>query len=292
MSFEQMRDVSEAIGTSMTEEEFADWNQMQGIKVIQHQGHYWKKTVLGFYEPLHWIARLSAGQATCPSPLAWGFRAALRDEDAAAANGSVPVHLLSNLTEYGLHSISANRRHHLRQCRKKVKIFELTGAALLQAQGYEVVLSATKRTEYLKAPSKTEYIASLSNYVVPGQRLVLAGLIGDKLGGYISGFAVNGTAYFEHLYIATEAITTNINLGLVFEFIFIQACQRSGTVRELVNGLHSPEDEKLCIYKQGLGFCVKHIPAKVQINPIIGELIRRRYPYKYYRLTGNDLCLK
>ncbi|MDM9385224.1 hypothetical protein QUB80_31720 [Chlorogloeopsis sp. ULAP01] len=284
MSSIQMLNVTEAVLNSMTEEEFANWQIEQGKQVIYHQGCYWHQSITGFYEPLHWLARLSAEQATCPVSFSWGFRAALYNKNATAANGSIPVHLLSNLQNYGLHILSANRRKHLRQCQKKVNIFQLTCPNLLQEQGYEVVLSAAKRTEYLQAPSKTEYLTRLTNYIDTKRRLILVGLIGDKLGGYISGYAVSGTAYFEHLYISTEAITTNINLGLIFEFV--QACQRSDTIHELVNGLHSPEDEKLCIFKDGIGFSVEHIPARVQINPIIAQVIRWRYPHKYYRLTG------
>lgn len=283
MSVETISDVSEAVLTSMTEAEFANWQRQEGIRVIQHRGRYWKETVFGFWEPLHWIARLSESEATSPTPFAWGFRAALQDSNAAAANGSVPVHLLTDLENYASKCLSSNRRHHLRQCQKKVKIFQLTEPTLLQEQGYEVIISAAQRTGYITVPPKEEYLASLKNYVHP-KRLILVGLVGGKLGGYITGYAISGTAYFESLYIATEAITTNINLGLVFEFI--QACHRSGTIRELVNGLHTPEDKSLCTFKAGIGFPVKYIPAKVKINPIAKQLIHWRYPDKYYRLTG------
>ncbi len=284
MGATQMLDVNEPILYSMTEQEFANWQIQQGRRVIHHQGRYWKQTFTGFYEPLHWIARFTPQEASFSTLLSWGFRAALHDKNASEANSSIPVHLLSNIANYGLQNLSANRRKHLRQCQKKVKILQLTCPKLLQQQGYEVVISAAKRTEYLPVPSQTKYLASLVNYVDPKRRLILVGIVGNKLGGYISGYAVNGTAYFEHLYISTETITTNINLGLIFEFV--QACQRSGTIHEIVYGLHAPEDEKLCVFKNSIGFSVHHIPAIVKINPAIAQLIRWRYPYKYYRLTG------
>lgn len=67
MSVETISDVSEAVLTSMTEAEFANWQRQEGIRVIQHRGRYWKETVFGFWEPLHWIARLSEREATSPS---------------------------------------------------------------------------------------------------------------------------------------------------------------------------------------------------------------------------------
>ncbi len=285
MSDLQTRDVSEAVLTSMTEEEFANWRREQGAHVACHRGRYWEEIRPGFYQPIHWMARLSAEQATRPAPLSWGFRATLC-EDEAAANGSMPVHLLSDVEDYDLQSLPSTRRRHIRKCHKRVKIVELTSPALLQEQGYEVLLSAVTRTGYGKLPSRKDYLAGLADYITPGRRLVLAGLIGDKLGGYFTGYAVSGTAYMEDTIIATEALSTDMSSGLQFEFV--QVCRRSGEIREIVSGQHSPEDSGLCAFKEEMGFPVKHVPTKVRMNPIMGKFIRWCRPHVYYRLTGHD----
>ena len=285
MNNSQVRDISEAVLASMTEEEFAKWRCKQGAHLICHRGRYWEEVYPGFYQPIHWMARLSAEQATRPAPLCWGFRAALCEDDVAVANGAVPVHVLSDLEAYNLQNFSSNRRHNIRRCRKRVRIIELLSPTLLQEQGYEVVLSATTRIG-TKVPLKEDYLASLIDYIVPGRRLILAGLVGDKLGGYITGYAVNGTAYFESLHIATEALTTNINSGLVFDFV--QVCCSSGNIHEVVNGQHRREDPALCIFKESIGFAIKHIPSRVWMNSIIGTFMRWQEPHKYYRLTGHD----
>ncbi|MHC0062273.1 hypothetical protein ACWATR_05000 [Nostoc sp. UIC 10890] len=286
MSFQQIENVSVAVLTSMTEEECADWYSKQGTHVIRHRDRYWKETSRGFYQPLHWLARLSAEEANSPTPLSWGFQTTLSEVDATSANASMPIHWLPNLQNYDLQSLTSNRRNHLRRCYKRVKIVQLNELTLLQEQGYEVFFSALKRTAYRQIPSKKDYLTRLANYVAPERRLILAGLNGTDLCGYVTGYAVNGIAYIDEVVIATEALSTNIGTGLLFEFA--QVCRRSGLIRELVNGLHSREDEKLCIFKEGMGFQVKHIPAKVQINPIIEQFIHWRYPHKYYRLVGHS----
>lgn len=285
MGFEQMRDVSEAVLTSMTEEECANWHRKRGTQVVYHRDRYWRKTTFGFYEPIHWMARLSAQQATRPVLLSWGYRTALCENDSAAATGSLPVQLLTNVQSYDIQSLGSNRRNHLRRCYKRTKIFQLTGPKLLQEQGYEVLLSSSKRTAYEKEFSKEDYLASLSGYTDLKHGLVVAGLNDGKLGGYMTGYAVNGTAYIQEVRIATEAYSSYVGIGLVFEFV--QACRR-GNIHEIVYGLHSREDSALCVFKEGMGFPAKHIPTKVEINPIISIFIKRRYPHKYYRLTGHD----
>lgn len=284
MSEEQTGDIAEALIASMTEEEFASWHRSTGTHVICHRGRYWRETAFGFYEPLHWMARLSAKHATRPALLCWGFRTALCKNDTAAANGSMPIQLLTNVHGYDFQSLGSNRRNHLRRCYKRARIIQLTDLALLQEQGYEVLLSSSKRTAYEKAPSKEDYLASLPAYTTLGW-LVLAGLIDGKLGGYLSGYAVSGTAYIQDVRIATEAFSSYVGIGLVFEFV--QACRR-GDIHEVVYGLHSREDSALCVFKEGMGFPVKHIPTKVEMNPIIRKFIRWQYPHKYYRLTGHN----
>lgn len=281
----EIRDISEVMLASMTEEEFANWQREQGKHIIYHRQHYWEEMLPGFYQPTHWMARLDTEQATRPTLLSWGLRAALgKDDD---ANASMPVHLLSNVTNYDLQSLSSNRRHNVRRCLKRVKIVEVISPVLLQEQGYEVILSALKRTKnpYEKIPSREEYLASLTNLASCKNQLVIAGLIGDKLGGYMTGYAVGETAYTGNIYIATEALSTYIGNGLIFEFV--QACRR-GKISEVCYGLHLPETPELGAFKEGMGFPVKHIPVKVQMNQIVEKFIRWRYPHKYYRLTGHS----
>ncbi|MDF5706272.1 MAG: hypothetical protein PUP90_01000 [Nostoc sp. S4] len=271
----------------MTEEECADWHRKRGTHVIRHRGRYWKETIRGFYQPLHWLARLSAQEANSPTLLSWGFQATLSEVDATAANASMPIHWLPNLENYSLESVTSNRRNHLRRCYKRVNLVQLDKPALLQQQGYEVFLSALKRTAYRQIPSKKDYLKGLAEDPALCKRLILAGLNGEQLLGYVTGYAVNSIAYIDEVIIATEALSTYIGTGLLFEFA--QVCRRSGLIRELVNGLHSREDEKLCVFKQGMGFQVKYIPAKVQMNPIVEQFIEWRYPHKYYRLVGRQL---
>ncbi|MEB3179192.1 MAG: hypothetical protein VKL59_09210 [Nostocaceae cyanobacterium] len=286
MPVQHIEDFSAQWLTPMTEEQLADWHRHEGTQVIYHRGHYWRQTPVGFYQPLHWLARLGVEDARCPTLLRWGFRASLQDDDAAFANGSIPIHLLSNVTDYDLSSLKQKRRQNLLKCRKLVQFVQLTSPALLQEQGYEVLLSTLKRTQYITIPTQKEYLANITEYFTFGGWLVLAGLIDTKLGGYLSGCAIDGTAYMGDRMIVTEALPTNISSGLTFEFV--QICRQSGKIREIVSGLHTPENPGLSAFKEDMGFPVKHIPALVQINPLVEKFIRWRYPLKYYYLTGHN----
>jgi hypothetical protein len=237
----------------------------------------------GFYQPIHWLARLRVSEATMPRPLAWGYRAALCDEDAESANATLPVHLMSDVPGYTLDALNRKRRGELRTSRRRATIVQLVGPGLLREQGFEVKRSAVQRTGYGHAGSRELYLAQLDHYFGSPSQLVLAGIVDGRLGGYLTGTRVHDTAYIDNTIIATDALRARIGTAMVFEFV--QACRRGGA-REVVRGLHTPEDPSLVSYKEDLGFRVTRVPARVTINRCVAPVVRRRRPHAYYRLTG------
>lgn len=284
MAYPGTRACCEAVMPVLTEAEMAAWRRESGAKIVCRKGRYWEGRHGGFYQGLHWLARMSAREAVLPTPMCCGYRVALAPGDVHLANGSIPVHLLSDLDSYELESLPRKRRNKLRKCWKNVELVQVTEPTLLREQGYEVCCSVTERLGIWRQPPKDEYQAGLDAYVGDRRRLILAGLIGDRLAGYIEAQAIDGVAYVERVYLATEALPSEIGTGLVYELV--QACRRSGEVRELVYGWGYPHNETLRVFKFAMGFPVVDVPSRVWMLPFVGPYIRRRLPDKYYWLTG------
>jgi Acetyltransferase (GNAT) domain len=280
---EAVRPAAEAVVRSLSEPELATWRRGRGERVVERDGRHWRMSRPGFWEPIHWLARLPAAEARRPVPCL-GFRAVLREEDAGAANGSLSAHVLAPAADWGPHLLSKNRRYRLRKALRSLELVELTGPALLEEQGHEVIASSLVRTGAGAVPSREAYVAGLARDDVGGRLTFLAGLADGRLAGYLGGWAVDGTAYFQRLHIRTEALASQVGTALVFAFV--EACQRGGDVREVVNGLHSPEDEGLTVYKQRIGFPVRRYPARVWLVPGALPVLRRLRPHAAYRLTG------
>jgi hypothetical protein len=281
----QAQDAQAAVLGSVDEEALALSQRREGRNVVAHRGRYWIEAPRGFYQPAHWLARFPAAEASAPRTLAWGYRAALRDDDRAShGNGAVPVHLLSDVDGYTYESLPQRRQRNVRTSRKRATIVQLTGPALLRESGFEVKRSAVERTRYGSVGSRESYLAYLDQYFLGTWRLVLAGIVDGRLGGYITGTGVEGTAYVDNVWIATEALRSSIGTGLIFEFV--QACRRSGEIREIAYGLHTPEDQPLAEFKTSLGFPAVRVPSRVKVNPLAAPLLRRLNPHGYYRLTG------
>jgi hypothetical protein len=279
-------DASRAVLTPISEPDRAAWLHDQGRKVVCHRGRYWTTTPAGFYHPVHHLARMTAEQATRPTPFCWGYRTTLADDQAHAANATLPVHLLPGMDDYDLQALSPRRRNKVRNSRKQVTFIEFLGPDLLYEQGYEVVLSAHKRTSYGKLPSPAEFRQQIAAFFQPRRGLILGGLVDGRLCGFMTSYAVDATAYVDDVFLRNACLKSNIGIGLFFEWV--QACRRSGRIREVVHGLHAREDASLCEFKEGLGLTVVHLPVRIWFAPLTETLVRIKRPHAYYRLTGHD----
>lgn len=268
----------------MTEDELAAIRAAEGEAVVRHGGRHWRATYPGFYQPVHLLARLRAAEVARPTPLCWGYRAALADEDTDLANGSLPVYLLPAAPDSPEGSLSRNRRGDLRKCRRIVELRILPEPSLLVEQGHAVFTSAARRLGHWRLLDERAYRRRVERRTLHGRRLLVAGLIDGRLAGYMDSVAVDGILYPEEVFVATEALRTGIGTGLYVETIATGI--RSGRIREVCNGLHTPEDPDLCRYKESLGFRLVRVPARGAIPGPIRAYIRRRRPATYYRLTG------
>jgi hypothetical protein len=283
---QQYRDTAESIIISLSEKELVDWRREQGVKVVEHCGRYWVAKPTGFYHPIHWMARMTAEQATRPTALCWGFRTTLCDAGAKISNATMPVHILSNVKNYDMNALSSNRRNTLRRCWKRVQIVDVLKPDLLKQQGYDVLISANKRTHYGEVPTLEQYCKNVESHFNPKRTLILAGLIDGKLGGYVSGLVIGKTSYIDSIALATNALRTNIGTGLIFELI--QVFRRSATILEVIYGMDSRENQTLAMFKESMGFPVFHVPARAWFMPLVQAYIKKKRPDAYYRLTGHD----
>lgn len=270
--------------TVMTEAELASMRAEEGVTVVLRDGRYWSAIFPGFYQPIHLLARMRAVQVRRPALLCWGYRAALAQEDANLANGSIPVHLLTDVAQFTEGMLNRNRRRDLRTCRQEVELRHLRDPSLLVEQGYGVFMSAMRRVAYWRPLTEVDFRRRMERRVRDERRLIVAGLIDGRLGGYLESYAVDGVLYTHELFVATEALRTGIGTGLYVETIKTGA--RAGTVHDVCVGLHTPERPTLCSFKDGLGFRVAHVPALSAIPAPIRAYIKARRPAVHYRLTG------
>jgi hypothetical protein len=268
----------------LTEEERAASLAACGATVVRHRGRPWHAVRPGFFEPVHLLARLEAHEATRPSPLAWGFRAALASGSAPAADATLPLHVLEDLQSWDPGRLSPRRRGKLRRCGRDAVIVPLREGRLLEEQGYAIYASHLARTRHRRVPAEPAFRAQARRLVTAGRPLVLVALVEGRLAGWVHGTAVEGVAYVDDVVVGTAFLPHQLGLGLNVELLL--AFRRSPGLHTVVHGLHAREDPGLDEFKEGLGFRVVRVPARVSLPAPVRLWLRLRRPHVHYRLTG------
>lgn len=271
----------------LSEEEFAAIRAEEGARILCRDGMFWHSTRVGFCrfcQPIHILRRVRASQVSRPSPLCWGYRVALAEEDRDQANAAIPVYLLADVGDFS-RGLSRNRKGDLRKCRRLVEFRELRDPSLLLDQGHRVFESAAERTGCWKPVAEATYRRRAHRSFMRDRTQIVAGLIDGNLAGYLVACAVDGILYLRHLFVSSDACRTGIGTGLYVATI--EKALRSGAVREVCNSFHTPEAPTLCRYKESLGFVVVHVPARLVMPSPVLALVRALRPATYYCLTGD-----
>jgi hypothetical protein len=282
------QDLGDAVLVPLTEAQLADELRETGVRVQQHRGRWWQELRPGLWMGVHLGARFRSQEATAPSRRCWAYRARLVEADAREANASMPLHLLADLASFSPASLPATRRQELRRCQRDVRLGQVMDITMMEAEGYEVFRSAQDRTRnpYRSTWPRDVFVERRRPWVGSGARITIAGLVDGRMGGYLCGYAVDSTAYVEIVDVATEALRSGISPCL--HAAFIELCQRTEGIREVVNSPHIPEDPGLTYFKTSMGFPVVQVPARLSLAPLVGPIIRRVRPFAHYRLTGRS----
>jgi hypothetical protein len=240
--------VSEVVIRPSTEAELADAAMKRGKKVIQRAGRYWMETVPGFFEPMHWLARMHIEDVRRPCNMCWGYRSTLRMEDACHANGYMPIHLLDDLDNYDEANMSPQPRRQLRKSRSAVQVVQVVDPRPLLDQGYDVLKSSVARTHFGSVPELDQYCRNIHGQIADTTSVTVAGLVNGKIGGYLVISAVDDVMYIRTVVLATEYLPTAIGTALMFEAV--QVARRCSQIKSVVHGLHSREDPQLCVFKE------------------------------------------
>jgi hypothetical protein len=268
----------------LSEEAMAAREREQGREVVAHGGRWWLQTAPGFYQPVCLMTPLRAEQATRPTALCWGFRAALAPEDAGRADAALTVHTLPDLGRYGPASLAPGQRRRVAKALREFDVVALDSPDLLLEQGYALVAEAHARNPGVPMPSRPRFERWAASYFAPRRGLVLAALRHGRLLAFNTQSAVEGVVYGETAYAGAEGRRHGLCACLFHAAATIAS--RTPGVHTLVDGQHARENQGLCDFKRSLGLELARVPALVWLAPVAGPLLRRVRPHAHYRLTG------
>lgn len=207
--------------------------------------------------------------------------------NASYSNSSMTINTLRNLTQYGIHSVSKNRRKKIKKGmhRTHITILKEYDEKIFD-ECREIWADLSRRTGWkqplLKKRFDREWGQMLS---CPGITILLAH---DVQCGRIAGFyivkVIGDTAYGDTIAVHTDMMNTYANDALRFTFLVLASRipgirQASAAIRSNLKGLEA--------FKQSIGFVPEAMPAYIKLRPGIDFLLRLINPEQLQRLKGN-----
>lgn len=280
-------DISEAILHPQTLEQHVLALRRRGERVVKKRGLWWRRLTPFFFDALHPLKRTPFPEIRCPSLFCLGYRCLLPLEQAAHANGKLPVHLLADdqLKNYSEEVLRTEKRKQLRKARQVARFMQILDPDSHLDRMYEIAVSTLQRIGKESLPDRAKFRAGLQIRIREDQDCLVAAFIEGELAAYKLITAVEDVAYFVQTMVDSRFLKTEVGVGLYFESI--QLVKRSNSVCYLMSGHHAPENASLTKFKEDMG--LKHFgwPTRYWLSPMLRLYLARRAPAKLYRLTGS-----
>ena len=268
---------------ALTEKQVARISRRLGHNVVRIRGRYWRWRELGFLEPVHLAATFAEDEVAPLRKVTLGYRARMANPGLAAPAALLP-YVLSDVQSYGLHRLKSRRRTQVRKCYQSLEIRQLTDSALLEEQGYAVVLAGLARTLHLRPPRQAAFLRDTRVWTSAPGLVTLAALREGRLVGILTGYAAEKTAYHVNTFINEKGLKHSAGIGMLFHFL--EMCSRTPGLEQAVSGLFQHDNPGLYHSKSQLGFEVAQWPAHSWLSPLVRPVLRRHLPVKYGRWLG------
>lgn len=268
---------------TVTMEQLAAWHSRQGHKIILADDRYWM-VHYGFYRTLHWLDQVPARLLRRPKPSCWGLHALVSPRDVSVANASTPLHVIQNLPAFTDADIAPTKRRVVRRAQKQIRLIQIRDPETLKRQGWAVFESSAQRLGLHEGVTCESWTGTVDWLVRESGRLITGALLDGRLVAYTESFMIDDVAYLDEIFVATDALPSNVSALLTFELA--QTYRRTGAVRTFCNSPPLPEHPGLSYFKSQMGFALVGYPAYFWALAPARYYLRARRPLAYYRLTG------
>lgn len=276
-------ELADALLEAVTTEQLVSWHSGQGRKIVLANDRYWI-VHFGFYRTLHWLDQVPSSFLCRPRPSCWGLHALVSPSEVSVANASTPLHVIQNLPAFTDADIAPTKRRVLRRAREQIRLIQIRNPETLRRQGWSVFQSSAQRLGLHEGITYERWTETVDWLVRESGRLITGALLDGRLVAYTESFMIGDVAYLDEMFVATDALPSNVSALLTFELS--QTYRRTGAVRTFCNSPPLPERPGLSYFKSQMGFALIGHPAYFWALAPARYYLRTRRPLAYYRLTG------
>lgn len=268
----------------LSEMEYAAHLQQERIRIAKFGDQFWRFVAPGMVQPLHLLAGVSAQDFQLVSKKVLGAQARSLD---GSGNGTIPVHLLSDLQNFSPSEYSAVVRRHLRKAREDFFLeTDQDSSDTLLDQYYRIYHSANERTGRSSA-GRDLFLKSWHRRLTSrmGCFICCREQVSSQVVGFLWGFVVRDAGYLHTVAVHSDYMSSNINSFLVDGMLWHF---KTAGVRWVSMGQHFRERQGIVEYKRRLGFPVVPLPAFTTLFRPLEVAMRIIVPHKLYRFQGSS----
>ena len=266
----------------MNPDVFAEWQRLQGYRVIKTDSSYWVESGPRIYQafPYHWIINPSAMEL---DELLRNFKAiGLRySTEINASEGMVSYHIEIEDRDYSLEKLPKKARHDVCKGIKQFAVERIPFAQLVK-EGWELRAETLVRQGRHGAENREwwENLCSSANEL-PGFE-AWAAVRKDRLAATLISFKCDDCISILYQQSRSEDLSLGVNNLLTF--VFTQNLLSSDHSSRIFYGLHSLDaPASVDKFKVRMGYTVKPVRQRVLFHPWLSPLINR---YSYHAFRG------
>lgn len=270
----------------MTMSEYADLQARFGVKILQRDGHYWRKVRPFFYRPLLPVEAFhSAGMQR---PVAWprGFQYVVAEGE--PSNSTMNFIMLDEPQSYSLEGLLHKRRQLIKRAAQDFQIRPLVDPKELKEHGHRVYRSFYERTRYpykSDRQDKAVFDQWIDTLFSTPKTILLGGYGPEGLGAISTSYWVNRTLIYSTLICESGALKKNLG-ELMFHEVRMLAAREPNIGQILVRPYQG--GNSLDNYYLLRGCRLARMPARLEMSSPILSIIRWAMPRQYELLLGDD----
>jgi hypothetical protein len=268
----------------MTVDEYASFQQANGMKLTRIDGIWWAEVRLFFYRPLFPFVKIEPNSLKYPLSFSvGGYKHVVPSEE--NSNCRMNFFVFDNLQEYSLDILSDKRRNKIRKGEKHFSLRQLHDAAGFADEGYPIYLSFYRRTRYsyLKDRLKKEYFSKWAKTLFEHPKVLVLGvyqnneLCAASVSYFVEDIIIDATLFSDEesqKYQVSDFILHQIREAAAFtdaKYIFMG----------MVTGKRTLDDSKLM-----RGCNLVKMPAYYRLNPVALYFVKAFMKQSYKKING------
>ncbi len=267
--------------SEMSDEEYVKLVKDRGLRIVRHGGMFWREVAPFFWRPVFHFLSFDDRRVRGP----WSFRLGAYQFpvlEGRRANSSICYYIFGNPREYGIHSLSRNKRQELAHAMNTLEVRIEADLPGFVERSYPVYISFAGRSDYGYRRDRVarDVFADWARRLFDSRKAIVLGAYRDNvMVGVLTMVFVRNVAVLLSHFTHTDHLKSKAS-DILYHAARSIASRKEG-LRFVYAGMWS-ENKGVNEFKELRGATLIKAPAFVYMNPVASRVLEH-FGKKYHR---------